>query len=613
MIHVALVLTLARLSQEPQVSGPEVLRVGHVVEVRGALDEEGRFVAQKLELKGPFSDEVLIGTVPEGDTDPASFTLLGQPVETNAETAWEGLQRGSLAGQRIKAEGSWKGPTRFRAESIAPRGPGRDRIAARLDDLRRVEGGWEARVMIFTVLIADGTEVEHELALTEYGLAPERGVDSGERRKKIERDEDDVFGEGVSISDTLRLQGQLEVRADDFNNFDLRSGALEDRTDYESSARIRVTWIPSDSLVGQVEARFVEQYRRDDDNGSNDSENSHEGPLGETWLQWRDVRGHPGFDLTLGRQDFDDPREWIYDQNLDALRATWIRPDWRLDLSTATLVAGGGERDEASWNGIAYLSNNDEDRHLAAWTVYRDIDDVAVTLDDLNGDATRVELAERSLHFGVRALGEWIPQNESWAELAFELGDRDVAIPEDPGVRVGRRDVSAWAYDVGTTWSPPFLAPLYLSVGYALGSGDADGDRTFRQTGLQDNTNRFGGVTSFQYYGELFDPELSNLGILTLGAGARVAERTSLDLVFHTYTQDEARPEFSPQPDTQADIRQQPNGADADLGWEADLVFGYRRYRNWDLEIVAATFRPDDGFDFQDNAYYLKFQLRYRF
>jgi len=589
--------------QEPLVSKPDVLRVGHVVEVRGSLEADGRFVAQKLELVDAGEDEFLIGTVPEDQTDPLAFTLLGQPVETNEETKWDGVARGSLAGQRVKVEGSYKGPLRFRAESIQPRGAGRDRIGGRIDELLAVEGGHQARVLSFRVFIPAEAEVEHVKPVAEYGLAPERQIHISQEGPEIERDEDDSFGEGIPLSETLRLQGQIELRADDNNNFDLDSGRREDRTDYELTARVRVTWTPSDDLVALTELRYTEQYRRDDDNGVNDSENSHDGSFGETWLQWRDVRGHAGFDVTVGRQDFDDPREWVYDQNLDALRLSWIRPDWRLDLAGATVLTGGGERDEASNNAVAYLSNNDDDTYLAAWTLYRDI-------DDFNGGNGFVP-DESSWHFGVRALGEWVPQNEIWADFAYQVADR----PEfdTNGDATGNDiDVSAWGYDMGTTWSPPFADPLYFSLGYALGTGDG-ADGTFRQTGFQDNTHRYGGVTSFRYYGELFDPELSNLGILTLGVGARLAKRTSLDFVFHTYTQDVASAEFSPLPDREANIRQSPNGLDADLGWEADLILGWREIANIDVEIVAATFQPEDGFDSQDNAYFLKFQLRYRF
>ncbi|MGI6657130.1 MAG: alginate export family protein [Desulfobulbus sp.] len=80
-----------------------------------------------------------------------------------------------------------------------------------------------------------------------------------------------------------------------------------------------------------------------------------------------------------------------------------------------------------------------------------------------------------------------------------------------------------------------------LTVGYALGSGDRKGgsvNRTFRQSGLQDNTCRFNGVEDFQMYGEVLDPELSNIGITTLAVGIRPSARSSLDLVHHLYRQD---------------------------------------------------------------------------
>src|SRR4030095_11013390 len=112
MLVALLALLVPLAPQQPQVSGPEVLLVGHVASVRGTLEAPGRFVADKIELEKATSDQVLIGTVPEGEDDPASFTLLGQPVVTDHTTQWQKLPRGSLAGKRVKIEGSWKGPRR---------------------------------------------------------------------------------------------------------------------------------------------------------------------------------------------------------------------------------------------------------------------------------------------------------------------------------------------------------------------------------------------------------------------------------------------------------------------------------------------------------------------
>jgi alginate production protein len=604
MIPALLASLLLLVAPEDETSSPEVLAVGNVIAVRGTLDADGRLVAQRVTLEDARSDEVLLGTLPASQDDMRRFTLLGQLVETHDETEWRELRPGSLAGKRVKVQGSWKGPRKFRADTISPRGSGRDRILGRLDEFRPIEGGWEGRIMIFTVFIPEGVLVEHELAVDQYGLAPGRKTgQSSSDSEYLSRDEDDAFGKGYPLTDTLRIQGQLEVKVEDSNNYNLDSGKREDRTDFKNSGRIRLVWSPSDSVAGLIEARYLQRYRRDDDDGVNDSQTKHGSNLGEAWLQWRDVFGHTGFDLTAGRQDFDEIREWIFDQNLDALRATWIRPDWRLDLSTAGTLTEGGERDKASQNGIAYLSNNDEDRHLAAWAVYRDIDDFT----NRNG----IVPEEESMYLGVRAIGEWLPDNQVWADFAYQMGTRPLFDVNGSSTGVDA-DVAAWAYDMGTTWSPEFAGPLYFTLGYALGTGSG-ADGTFRQTGWQDNTNKFGGVTSFRYYGELFDPELSNMGIFTLGAGAMVADRTSLDLVFHTYKQDEIRAEFSPLPSRTANLRQSPNGIDADLGLEADLILGMRHFQNWDLEIVAATFRPGDAFDSQDNAYFLKFQLRYRF
>jgi hypothetical protein len=595
-LSLALVAWLAS-SQE----GLDQLGVGHYIEVRGELTKAGRFVAEKVELLAPDSD-VLIGTIAPKDHDKLRFHLLGQIVETDGDTSWKGLEDG-VAGQRVKVEGSWKGPRKFQAGKVQSRGEGRDRIGGRINEWRRVEGGWEASVMIFTVVVPDGTELEHEDPIESYALAPERSIGVNDPFADMERDEDDAFGAGFVIAPGLRVTGQLEGKITSEQDYDLINDTRaneEDRTDFDFASRLRLVWTPSDKLWGLIEGRFTERYRRDENNGVIQGINSHGGNVGEAWLQWRDLNGWTGFDLTVGRQDFDDAREWLYDENLDAVRLTWIRPDWRLDLSGSKSI-DGSPRNQESTNWIAYLSNNDFDKHLAVWTVYRDI-----------GAFTERNTAiadEQSWHLGARVLGEWLPDNEVWFDFAYQLGERE------------GRNVSAWGYDAGTTWYPSFLDDWYLTGGYALGTGDRDSSGSngnFRQTGFQDNNGSFGGVTSFRYYGELSDFELSNLGILTLGIGKILAPKTSLDLVYHTYTQDVPLPSFSARPAVQSNINQDPNGVNADLGSEIDLILGYRGIKNWDLEIVASRFSPGPGFAtpddaFDDNAYLAKIQLRYRF
>ena len=113
---------------------------------------------------------------------------------------------------------------------------------------------------------------------------------------------------------------------------------------------------------------------------------------------------------------------------------------------------------------------------------------------------------------GVRSVGELLDDLEYWVEAAAVRGAD------------GRRDVRGHGFDTGATWAFEDVAmEPSVTLAFARGSGDRnrrDGvDRDFRQTGLQDNTARFNGVTSFAYYGETLDPELSNLNVFTIGVG----------------------------------------------------------------------------------------------
>jgi hypothetical protein len=63
-----------------------------------------------------------------------------------------------------------------------------------------------------------------------------------------------------------------------------------------------------------------------------------------------------------------------------------------------------------------------------------------------------------------------------------------------------------------------------LTLAYARGSGGEDSatrDANFRQTGLHENKARLAGVKRLRRYGELLQPDLSNLAITTLGSGIR--------------------------------------------------------------------------------------------
>jgi alginate production protein len=185
-----------------------------------------------------------------------------------------------------------------------------------------------------------------------------------------------------------------------------------------------------------------------------------------------------------------------------------------------------------------------------------------------------------------------------WCELGIARGD------------AGGRDVRGHAFDVGVLhtfdapWRPAF------GVGIAHGSGERDGAARigYRQSGLQDNTGKLGGVTSVRYYGELLDPELANLTVLTACAAVRPFPGGSLSLLLHHYRQDVAS---ATTPSTA--LRTAPTGQSRDLGFEVDVVLGYRLARRLTVELVFAHFEPGDAFATDDAATLLAFTTRLSF
>ncbi len=555
------------------------LKVGHWVEAKGEIVRKGVFRAAALEVLPPSDEETLIGTVEDVSRRDERFVLLGLVVTLSDKTELKDVALADLRGKRVKVEGHYRGGDRFSARQITTRGEGRDRVVGRIDQLVKREGVVEAQIMGFTVELFADAKFENESSFESLPLAPEVEFETA---SGIRPDDDDDYIPGtIRLSDSLSLGGLFEYKGIHEDNYDLDDADREDDTDHRVSLRAQLLWTPTEDLHALLDGRFEFQDQREEGTGH---DRSSDWLVNEAWVGWRDI-GDTGIELRTGRQDFDDRREWLYDQNLDAARLIWRGEAARLELSASTRLADGSERDENTTNYIAYLSNNDPKKHLAAYAIDR--------RDDRSP-------RDYPIHFGARALGEFLPDNKSWLEASVLRGYSENV------------NLEGYGFDVGTTWSPSFVDPVSLTLGFAYGSGDDDPsdstDGAFRQTGLQDNNAKFAGVTSFRYYGEIVDPELSNLAILTVGIGTRIARKTSIDLVYHRFDQVEAA-DFLRDSDLDAD----PDGVHSYLGQEFDLILGTRAWKPFDFEFVLGWFDPGTAFPDGDEAWLGSFQVRYRF
>jgi alginate production protein len=296
--------------------------------------------------------------------------------------------------------------------------------------------------------------------------------------------------------------------------------------------------------------------------------------------------------LRLGRQRFDDEREWLYDEELDAVRVFYRWSDLSLEASVSRRDLWkrdlfNAENRERVNNYLLYGTYDlSKDIMLAAYTLLR---------NDRSPDR------ERPIFFGLHSSGELLIDDlDYWLELAHVRG------------RDGSRKIRGIGFDLGAAYEFDLPWKPSVAIGYAFGSGDADPkgrvDKSFRQTGLQDNEDRFHGVTSFKYYGELFDPELSNLQIFTAGIGIQPTRKSSIDLVYHYYLQHKAANEIR---DTSIDA--DPSGRSKRLGAEIDLIIGYEEIRNLEMKLALGYFIPGKAFPKASNAFFTGLEIEINF
>ncbi len=330
----------------------------------------------------------------------------------------------------------------------------------------------------------------------------------------------------------------------------------------------------------------------------------------EMWLYDQNIGGS-NFSLDIGRLAFEDDRRWWWDQNLDALRVSHELDNVEITLAFAQeLASERSDRNtvapeqqgvrrligEASWDWR-------RDHVLEFFLLHQNDGSRRETIDDVVKDKRRDESDATLTWIGARAsgafdlaqrgvIGYWLDAavvRGKERRLDFESIDAHRSVVES----VLQQRVRGWGYDTGVSWILPARWETRLYAGYAYGSGDSHPDNgvdhAFRQTGLSTNEAGFGGVQRFSHYGITLAPELSNLKIITLGAGLNFLKSSSLDFVYHHYRLAHASESLR-----NASVDGTLVGKD--IGSGIDVVLAIEEWERLEFELSVSAFRAGRGF-----------------
>ena len=542
----------------PSVDGVDALPVGAQVKVEGHHRADGSFDAVQVVLRNVDGSVKIEGRIDGVRPNRAGLTVLGFPVTYGRElTLYRGSSPGAsraelVPGVWVEVKGTPRGDTlvaeRIRIKDAPESTEELEGVIARHD-----AGTGSIVVLGRAVRIPAGAQV-----------VDERRADDADT-SRLRRDDDDQARQPYRLGSRVLVGGRLESSWTQALNYDLEPA--RDRSDQWAS---RLQLLASAELTSSIEAYAKVAVNRSAAYAGGSQLTERDIRVQEAYVIAHRIAGSP-ISVQAGRQRFRDTREWFFDEYLDALRVSADLGDWSIEAAAAEGLLAGD---------VATRSRRDKRQYLGELT--RRFGGVGkASLFMLQRDDTG------PLDDDPRWLG-------GTSEFKHASGSRIWALG---AARRGHRGVSAlggWAFDTGATvvWADGTATPSF-TVGYAHATGDAIGsdgkDTEFRQTGLEDNSARLGGLRRLTYYGELFDPELSNLRVWTTGVGFRPARSVGLDVVLHRYLQSVLDDTLRSDAFDRDATEQSPL-----LGHELDAALTFRVGRV-DVDLTAGAFLAGPG------------------
>ncbi|ETW92763.1 MAG: hypothetical protein ETSY1_42255 [Candidatus Entotheonella factor] len=400
--------------------------------------------------------------------------------------------------------------------------------------------------------------------------------------------------DAISHSDLpnwVDIQAQLEIEVTREQNFDLAPSQRDTLHMLRPEFQLEASITPWPGIKGFVLLELSHAFDLQDD--TDHDELAHvEFAVKEAFIT---IAGQGllriPLSIQVGRQSFEDERQWLYDDELDAIRIVLQTARFRLEATWARFALV--DKDLANRQG----SDDTDFYHLDARYAFGPF--LTLAAYGILQDDNQPE-GERPVFLGIRASGSLAPGLRYWLNVAHVRGKSE------------EERLRGWGLDVSFLYAFDVMAQPLLIFGYAFGSGDNTPENatntSFRQTGLQGNGVSYESVTDVQYYGELLDPELSNLHIFTVGLGLRPLEDASVTVLYHIYRQQMRSDELR-----DAAIDAEPTGLSRDIGSELDVIGGWE-LDPVELKLIFGTFFPGRAFEPEaQHAFFAEFSLTVEF
>ena len=479
--------------------------------------------------------------------------------------------------------------------------------------------------MFFCILLFSGSGLANDF--DEEGAAFEdemelEAIELVEKPNDIDEEDYMVFS---LLDRPFYIAGELQFASEFKGDYELDQKAKDDLLETEPAIKAELYYLLSENtaIFFENEVQYKSEYYSEI--GKTDNQWIYE-PT-EIWIFFDDIN-ESGVSFQAGRQSYEDDRQWWWDEQLDSIRLHYDRQDFHGEIAVAqqlfresTEESRIDPEDKNIFRIISHAAwSQDDPLRFDLFGLYQEDHSSQFMSGDLIRPHDEDERDADLFWYGARVSGdveaEDLGEFSYWLDAAGVIGDEKLFEFEEAEdvtdynevTEIIKRDVAGWGYDIGLSWNTGIFRDMTFTLGYAWGAGDRDPedktDRSFRQTGFNEGDKRF------QYYGELLNPDLSNLGIFTVAIGFEIGESSTIDFIYHQYRQDYAA-DFL----WESDLEAEPEGVSKDIGEEFDVALTFEEWDDFEIESSAALFTAGDAFGILsgETAYRLKFEINYLF
>ena len=280
--------------------------------VASGVEREGAATVRKIELRSwrPERRPEVRVTAEVRAAAPDRIDLLGYPFHLGPETRYED-EEGATVPPFVIAPGSWvrvigvrrhdDGPTEVRA--VRRRSPRRRfKVQGEILELDRDSG----RLRIGALELPVAPDASVKLAV---------GLDPRDPLAWFQADDQKGVPLSIWLGDSVRLGGELSLRGELLDERDLDKNRTDGRGKSRVRGRLDLLWLLDDS---GAYAFFEGRAGRGDlfrESGADTTRSSDE--ISRAYVNFRPLSF---LRVQAGRHDFDEEREWLFDEVLDGVR-----------------------------------------------------------------------------------------------------------------------------------------------------------------------------------------------------------------------------------------------------------------------------------------------------